>query len=81
MKQITQSVLFAIGYTLGALLICIAVGASFKGCQSEPDYIQSSHQEEPIALEVVEYNPCKDHLLYLERGIEGKQRQQQCGVK
>lgn len=81
MKRTMQSVLFAIGYTLGALLICIAVGASFKGCQSEPDYIQSSRQEEPIALEVVAYNPCKDPLLYLERGLESRQRQQQCGVK
>lgn len=81
MKRTMQSVLFATAYTLAALLICIAVGASFKACQSEPDYIQSSRQEEPIALEVVAYNPCKDSLLYLERGIEGKQRQQQCGVK
>lgn len=81
MKRTTQSVLFAAAYTLAALIICVAVGASFKSCQSEPDYIQTHHQEEPIALEVVAYSPCKDPLLYLERGFEGKQRQQQCGVK
>lgn len=81
MKRTIQSVLFATAYTLAALLICIAGGASFKGCQSEPDYIQTHHQEEPIALEVVEYNPCKDPLLYVERGLESRQRQKQCGVK
>lgn len=72
---------FSLIYAFIAALLCLVLGGSLNACQAKPDYIQSSRQEEPIALEVVAYNPCKDPLLYLERGLESRQRQKQCGVK
>lgn len=70
---------FSLIYAFIATLLCLVLGGSLNACQAKPDDTQATQQEEPIALEVVAYNPCKDPLLYLERGLESRQRQKQCG--
>lgn len=79
-----QSYLEMIIYTLIAIGICLLLGTTLTQAKS------SAIEEQPIATpesyfddSYIEppYNPCKDFHLKYERGLESRQRQQQCEVK
>lgn len=73
-----------ITYTLIAIGVCLLLGSTLTLANSSPleeqsiatpeSYFDESYVEPP-------YNPCKDFNLKYERGLESRQRQQQCGVK